>query len=158
MSEEHFLPKTSINKLIKDNISSSVRVSADFRDVIADCGVEFIHIIAGQSKDEAASANRKTLSTDHVIQALKDLGLGAYVEELRVLLDSQRKDGTKKTHNEELSHEEKVRLQRECEEKAKEQIRKQYGDDYLKLMNSSLERGTSFNQEEELDVSDEVQL
>ena len=139
MAEEHSLPKTSINKLIKENLNGSVRVSSDFRDVIAECGVEFIHLIATQAKDVAASSNRKTLNTEHVIKALTDLGLAGYVDELRKLIVSQQKDVQKKPAEPELSHEEKIRMQHECELKAAESLRKKYGESMTNTLLNSLE-------------------
>ncbi|KAL7718223.1 RecQ-mediated genome instability protein 1 [Entamoeba marina] len=139
MSDEQCLPKTSVNKLIKENLSASIRVSSDFREVIADCGVEFIHLIATQAKDVAASSNRKTLNTDHVIQALKDLGLGCYVDELHALIADQQKEVQKKPVETEKTHEERLKIQKETERKAAESLRKKYGDGMVNTLLGSLD-------------------
>ncbi|ELP94626.1 TATA-binding protein-associated phosphoprotein, putative [Entamoeba invadens IP1] len=142
MADEHFLPKTSINKLIKENISPSFRVSSDLRDVIADCGVEFIHILAAESKDVAGSANRKTLNTDHVIKALNNLELTGYIDELKGLIDEQAKNIAKKPVDPELTQEEKIKRQQESEQRALEKLNKQYGSEQVKTFMTSLQKPT----------------
>ena len=140
MSEENSLPKTSINKLIKDNLSNTTRISSDFREVIAICGVEFIHLIATQAKDVALKSNKKTLNTDHVLTGLTELGLGSYNDELKTLILEQKQNQSKKPHEPEMTHEEKVKKQKEYEANASRQLREQYGEEAYKTLMSSLDK------------------
>lgn len=140
MSEENSLPKTSINKLIKENLSSTTRISSDFREVIAICGVEFIHLIATQSKDVAANSNKKTLNTDHVLKGLQELGLGSYNTELEQIIQEQKQIQIKKPHEPEMTEEEKIRKQKEYEANASRKLREQYGEEAYKTLMSSLDK------------------
>ena len=140
MAEENSLPKTSINKLIKDNLSNSTRISSDFREVIAICGVEFIHLIATQAKDVAAKSNKKTLNTDHVLLGLNELGLGSYNEELKLIIEEQKQIQTKRPHEPEMTHEERVKKQKEYEANASKKLKEQYGEEAYKTLMSSLDK------------------
>ena len=137
-SDEHCLPKTAVNKLIKDNLSPSVRVASDFRDVIAECGVEFIHMIATQAKEVAQKSDRKTLNSEHVMKALEELEFGRYTEDLKNLMSTLSKEPQKKQPDK-LTEEEKIKLQQESEQKARMKLVEKYGEEMTNTLLSSLE-------------------
>jgi histone H3/H4 len=72
MSDEDVsLPKATITKVIKENLAGEIRCGNDARDLIADCCVEFIQMIAAEANDVCNKGKKKTISPEHVIEALK---------------------------------------------------------------------------------------
>lgn len=73
MSEEDVsLPKATIAKVIKENLSGdNIRCANDTRDLIVDCCVEFVQMIATEANDLCTKEKKKTISAEHVIEALK---------------------------------------------------------------------------------------
>lgn len=52
------------------------------RDLLLECCVEFIHMIASESNEACERGGRKTIAPEHVLEALKTLGFGEYVSEV----------------------------------------------------------------------------
>ena len=73
MSDDELgLPKATVSKVIKDNLlGENVRCSNDIITLICDCCVEFIQMIATESNGVCLKGNKKTISPQHVIEALK---------------------------------------------------------------------------------------
>ena len=140
MSDENSLPKTCINKLIKDYLSNMTRISSDFREVIAICGVEFIRLIATQAKEVADKGNKKTLNADHILTALKDLGFEGYHDELTQLVEDYKQTQVKKPRGPEIPHEEQLKKQNEIFENASRKIKEIYGVEQYNVLMSSLDK------------------
>lgn len=54
--------------------------------------LEFIHLIATESNDVCGKTTKKTISAEHVLQALQNLGFESYLDELRALSDEHRQE------------------------------------------------------------------
>jgi down-regulator of transcription 1 len=73
--DEPAIPRAALNKLIKD-VLPNLRVSAETRDLISACCTEFIHLVASEANDICEKQQRKTITPEHVVEALESLGFG----------------------------------------------------------------------------------
>jgi len=53
------------------------------RDLLISCSLEFLRMLSSESNDISERESKKTISVEHVEQALTDLGFGGYIEECR---------------------------------------------------------------------------
>ena len=90
---------------------------------------EFIHLMASESNEICEKSNKKTISPEHVIEALRTLGFEAYIEEVEAeyrehQASSRSKDRVKSSKLEAsgLSEEELLRQQEELFEKARQRM------------------------------------
>ena len=47
-----------------------------------DCSVEFVSLISSEANDIAEKEAKKTIATEHIDKALRDLGFPEYVQEV----------------------------------------------------------------------------
>ncbi|CAO0793658.1 unnamed protein product [Mucor circinelloides] len=89
----------------------------DTRDLLIDCCVEFIHLIASEANEICEKETKKTIAGEHVVAALQALGFEEYVEEVDEVFKEhkkQQKDRDKKStrlENTGISEEELLRQQ-----------------------------------------------
>nr|XP_009939480.1 PREDICTED: protein Dr1 [Opisthocomus hoazin] len=76
------IPRAAINKMIKETLPN-VRVANDARELVVNCCTEFIHLISSEANEICNKSEKKTISPEHVIQALESLGFGSYISEAR---------------------------------------------------------------------------
>ena len=88
--------------------------------------IEFIHLIASESNEICEKSNKKTISPEHVLEALKNLSFDGYIEDVESeyrdhQTQSKSKEKTKGSKLEQsgLSEEELLRQQEELFEKAR---------------------------------------
>ncbi|KAI8818600.1 histone-fold-containing protein [Fimicolochytrium jonesii] len=89
--EELSLPKATVTKLIHEMMPPDVVCAKETRDLIADCCVEFIHLISSEANEQCEKENKKTIAGEHVIKALQELGFGSYVPEVQEAFDEHNK-------------------------------------------------------------------
>jgi down-regulator of transcription 1 len=53
------------------------------RDMLISCSLEFLRMLSSESNEISERESKKTISVEHVEQALTDLGFGAYIEGCR---------------------------------------------------------------------------
>merc|ERR1711962_1109926 len=75
------LPRAGVNKMIKEVIPM-IRVSNDARELVLNCCTEFIHLIASEANEICNKQTKKTISPEHVIQALESLGFHDYIKDV----------------------------------------------------------------------------
>jgi hypothetical protein len=88
---------------------------------------EFIHLIASEANEVCEKQSKKTISPEHVLEALKVLGFDAYIEEVEVeyrehqaqTRGKERTKGATKLEASGLSEEELLRQQEELFERAR---------------------------------------
>lgn len=61
---------------------TSITFARDARDLLIDCCVEFITLISSEANEIAEREAKKTIATEHIDKALKDLGFPEYVREV----------------------------------------------------------------------------
>lgn len=52
------------------------------RDVLIECCVEFLTLISSEANEIAERETKKTIATEHIEKALRELGFPEYVEEV----------------------------------------------------------------------------
>ncbi|KAG8996109.1 negative cofactor 2 transcription regulator complex subunit ncb2 [Tulasnella sp. 427] len=93
------LPKATVYKLIAELLPPEINCAKETRDLVIECCVEFIHLISSEANEICEKESKKTISPEHVVQALKVLGFEAYVEEVEEVLKDHKqqvKDREKK--------------------------------------------------------------
>ncbi|KAI9302026.1 histone-fold-containing protein [Cunninghamella echinulata] len=111
------LPKATVQKLINEMMPEDVVCAKDTRDLLIDCCVEFIHLIASEANEICEKETKKTIAGEHVIASLQALGFEDYVEEVDDVFKEhkrQQKDRDKKSsrlENTGISEEELFRQQ-----------------------------------------------
>ena len=78
------LPKATVSKIITEILQPSpgVAFTKDARDLLIACCVEFITLISFQANEIAENETKKTIATEHIDKALRELGFPEYVHEV----------------------------------------------------------------------------
>lgn len=78
------LPKATVSKIITEILQPSpgVAFTKDARDLLIACCVEFITLISFQANEIAENETKKTIATEHIDRALRELGFPEYVQEV----------------------------------------------------------------------------
>jgi len=124
--EDLTIPRAAMNKMIKE-ILPSIRVANDSRELILNCCTEFIHLISSEANDICNQQTKKTISPEHVLQALDRLGFGdfrqaaqAVMEDCKQVAAKRRRQSTRLEHLG-IPEEELLRQQQELFAKAREE-------------------------------------
>lgn len=84
MADDVGLPKSTLQKSIKDLLPKDMRIAGDASDLLVQCCNQFVHLISTQANDISEREKRSTISPEHVIKALEELEFGdAYLEPVR---------------------------------------------------------------------------
>ncbi|GAB1289957.1 Protein Dr1 [Apodemus speciosus] len=112
------IPRAAINKMIKETLPN-VRVANDARELVVNCCTEFIHLISSEANEICNKSEKKTISPEHVIQALESLGFGSYISEVKEVLQEcktvalKRRKASSRLENLGIPEEELLRQQQE---------------------------------------------
>ena len=90
MEDELSLPKATLVNLIKELLPESAKMSANTQDLIMTICVQFLNHLADQSNNICNGQGRKTITAQHVIEALKKMKFDKY---LIKILDLAENDG-----------------------------------------------------------------
>ncbi|CAD6568508.1 MAG: negative cofactor 2 transcription regulator complex subunit ncb2 [Tremellales sp. Tagirdzhanova-0007] len=83
--EDVGLPKATVFKLISEMLPEDMSCSKDAKDVIVDCcvaGSEWVKLLATQANGVCDESSKKTISPEHVVEALRQLGFEDFVGEV----------------------------------------------------------------------------
>ncbi len=74
----------TVQKIITEILpsTSGANFARDARDLLIECCVEFITLISSEANEIAEKEAKKTIASEHVATALKDLGFEEYVQEV----------------------------------------------------------------------------
>ncbi|KAL1919329.1 uncharacterized protein VTP21DRAFT_2022 [Calcarisporiella thermophila] len=117
VDDELSLPKATVQKIIQEMMPDDMACAKDTRDLLIDCCVEFIHLIASEANEICEKEAKKTIAAEHVIEALKGLGFESYIEEVQGVFrehKQQQKDRDRRSsrlENTGMSEEELLRQQ-----------------------------------------------
>lgn len=77
------LPKATVNKFANEIASSlEVRLTADTRDLVVSCCTEFVQLLSSEANEICEKEGRKTITPEHVLRALRALGMERFVKEV----------------------------------------------------------------------------
>jgi histone H3/H4 len=77
------LPLATVQKLISELLPAELTFAKESRDLLIDCCVEFIHLVSSEANEICERETKKTISADHVVKALIELGFEDYVQEIQ---------------------------------------------------------------------------
>lgn len=124
--DELSVPRAALNKMIKELIPR-IRVANDARELISNCCTEFIHLVSTEANDVCVKQQKKTISPEHVLEALESLGFGDYKDEAKAVLQeakavaAKKRRGSTRLENLGIPEEELLRQQQELFEKARQE-------------------------------------
>ncbi|KAH3670467.1 hypothetical protein OGAPHI_000982 [Ogataea philodendri] len=129
--DELSLPKATVQKIISEVLPSEFSFTKDAREALIECCIEFLMILSTESNDIADKELKKTISTDHVLKAVTELGFVDYLPVLEKCL-SEFKETNKvkerknsKFQNSGLSEEELLRQQEELFRASRNRLQQQ---------------------------------
>ncbi|MCJ1267155.1 hypothetical protein MMC22_007040 [Lobaria immixta] len=79
-----WLPGATVHKIITEILANEPGMSftREARDVLIECCVEFLTLISSEANEIAERETKKTIATEHIEKALRELGFPEYVEEV----------------------------------------------------------------------------
>ncbi|KAJ3190179.1 negative cofactor 2 transcription regulator complex subunit ncb2 [Gaertneriomyces sp. JEL0708] len=89
--EELSLPKATVTKVIQDMMPEDLSCAKETKDLIADCCVEFIHLISGEANEICEREQKKTINGEHIIAALQTLGFENYLKDVTDVMNDHNK-------------------------------------------------------------------
>lgn len=90
------LPKATVNKFANDIAHSlDVRLTADTRDLIATCCSEFVQLLSSEANDICEKDKKKTITPEHVLRALNQLGLHRFNRDVQEEYDRAKVEEAK---------------------------------------------------------------
>jgi histone H3/H4 len=130
--DELSLPKATVGKIIQEMLPQNISCSKETRDLLVDCCVEFIHLVSSEANELCEKENKKTISPEHIEEALKILGFSSYVtqvhqalEEHNQNLQQERARKNSKRDTASIPEEELLRQQQELFEQARKKYNAQ---------------------------------
>jgi histone H3/H4 len=145
--EELTIPRAAMNKLIKE-LLPDIRVANDSRELILQCCSEFIHCITSEANNICEKQQKKTMSAEHILKALDNLGFSTYKSEAEsVLNDCKRKRRRQSTRLEHLGipEEELLRQQQELFAKARQEQALIEQQEWLQMRDAAEQQQQQFN-------------
>ncbi|KAF8332815.1 histone-fold-containing protein [Cantharellus anzutake] len=88
--EDLSLPRATVQKLISEILPKDIVCAKETRDLISECGVEFIHLISAEANEICEKESKKTIAPEHVLSALRELGFEKYIEETEEVLKDHK--------------------------------------------------------------------
>ena len=145
--EELTIPRAAMNKLIKE-LLPDIRVANDSRELILQCCSEFIHCITSEANTICESQQKKTMSAEHVLTALDNLGFSTYKTEAEsVVNDCKRKRRRQSTRLEHLGipEEELLKQQQALFAKAREEQALIEQQEWIQMQNAAIAQQKHFD-------------
>ncbi|XP_057585704.1 protein Dr1-like [Hippopotamus amphibius kiboko] len=135
------IPRAAVNKMIKE--TPNVRAAKDARELVVNCCTEFIHIISSEANEIRNKSKKKTISPEHVIQALDSLGFGSYISEVKEVLQEcktvalKRRKANSRLENLGIPEEELLRQKQELLAKARQQQAELAQQEWLQMQQAA---------------------
>lgn len=82
----------TVQKIITEilAVSPGMTFTKEARDLLIECCVEFITLISSEANDIAEREAKKTIATEHIDKALRELGFPEYVEEVVAVAEEHK--------------------------------------------------------------------
>lgn len=129
--DELTLPKTTVHKLITEMLPNDIACSKETREILIECCVEFIHLLASEANDVCEKESKKTIAAEHVIAALQSLGFDEYIPHIQAVFQDHkntmkvRDRKSSRLENSGLTEEELLKNQEELFAKARQRYQTQ---------------------------------
>nr|CAG8507965.1 152_t:CDS:2 [Entrophospora candida]CAG8584597.1 1548_t:CDS:2 [Entrophospora candida] len=125
VDDELSLPKATVTKIITEMLPPDIACAKDTRDLLIDCCVEFIQLIASEANSICENEAKKTIAAEHVFSALQKLGFENYLTEVQEVFKEHKrlqKDRDKKSsrlENSGMTEEELLKQQEDLFEQSR---------------------------------------
>lgn len=143
--DELKLPRAALNKMIKE-FAPTIRVANDARELVLNCCTEFVHLISSEANDVCNRQQKKTISSEHVLTALENLGFGSYKLEAEACVEEAKQVAMKKRRqssrleNLGIPEEELLRQQQELIAKARMEQAALEQQEWVQLQQAALQQ------------------
>lgn len=97
VDEDISLPRTTVSKLIAESLPLEATCSKEARDLLIDCAVQFIHLLASEANQASEVSTMKSITAEHLIKALGTLGFQSFIEPIERAHEEQKRE--QKTHS-----------------------------------------------------------
>jgi len=77
------ITQESIQMIVKDILGKNLKCSSESIRFLTDICTEFVRLLSSESNSICEKMNKKLISSDHVLQALKELDFENYIEETK---------------------------------------------------------------------------
>lgn len=71
-------------------VSPGTTFTKEARDLLIECCVEFITLISSEANEIAEREAKKTIATEHIDKALRELGFPEYVQEVVAVAEEHK--------------------------------------------------------------------
>ncbi|KAI8866252.1 histone-fold-containing protein [Ramicandelaber brevisporus] len=88
--DELTLPRSTVARMVQEYMPSDLTCTKEAKDLIGECCTEFIHLLATQATEQCEKSSKKTITADHVLDALKALGYESYLPALNDVLEEHK--------------------------------------------------------------------
>mmetsp|Transcript_39624 Transcript_39624/g.86344 ORF Transcript_39624/g.86344 Transcript_39624/m.86344 type:complete len:130 (+) Transcript_39624:381-770(+) len=73
-------------------LPSDFRMTSEVRDLFVECCTEFINLVSSEANEISTKEDKKTISPEHVMNALTALGFDRYLTECQACLAQHKQD------------------------------------------------------------------
>ncbi|CAN6448391.1 unnamed protein product [Victoria cruziana] len=88
--QDRFMPIANVIRIMRRILPSHAKISDDAKETIQECVSEYISFVTSEANDRCQREQRKTITADDVLWAMRKLGFDDYVEPLSVYLQKFR--------------------------------------------------------------------
>lgn len=130
-----------------------IRVANESRELILNCCTEFIHLISSEANEICNQKNKKTISADHILDALDKLGFNDFKRDaVNVLNDckqaaAKRRRQSTRLENLGISEEELLRQQQELFAQARQAMNEEFQQQQFGLQAQTIETKQSSDED-----------
>ncbi|OIR57298.1 MAG: TATA binding protein-associated phosphoprotein [Amphiamblys sp. WSBS2006] len=90
------LPRSAIDRVLQEVLPPNMCCTKDTKNLLIECSTEFISIVSAQANELCERDSRKTVTPEHILQALGDLGFESYIQEVTEKYALVREEHTKR--------------------------------------------------------------
>ncbi|XP_031479840.1 nuclear transcription factor Y subunit B-1-like [Nymphaea colorata] len=88
--QDRFMPIANVIRIMRRILPSHAKISDDAKETIQECVSEYISFVTSEANERCQREQRKTITADDVLWAMRKLGFDDYVEPLSVYLQKFR--------------------------------------------------------------------
>ncbi|CAO1617300.1 unnamed protein product [Parajaminaea phylloscopi] len=88
--DEVSLPRATVQKLIQELLPGDMSVAKEVKDLVIESCTEFIRLVSSEANDICEKSGKRTIGSDHCVQALKDLGFESYLKNIEEVLEDHK--------------------------------------------------------------------
>lgn len=132
-----------------------IRVANESRELILNCCTEFIHLLSSEANEICNQKNKKTISAEHILDALDKLGFNDFKRDaVNVLNDckqaaAKRRRQSTRLENLGIAEEELLRQQQELFAQARQAMNEEFQQQQFGLQAQTIETKQSSEDDED---------